>query len=130
MKNLMIHALAILMAAPAFANLSASQVNAKALEVLINSASQVQLEGDVRAGESLSSILAAVLVRNADSGVEVKNSCIFISRDSVYECVLDIQVKKEGWPKAEAVLSYDVFADANGLPEELLVPKVRVVRGI
>lgn len=130
MKKLMILSLPMLFTLPALAKgISSSEANNKALEVLINSAGSIKLEGDVRQDETLSGILSRAMLAAGKGGATIKNDCVFISRDGIYECHLDIQHQIEGVNVGETVIAYETFADVNEVPEKMLIQKVYVSRG-
>ncbi|MFV8258028.1 hypothetical protein ACNQKP_09485 [Bdellovibrio bacteriovorus] len=130
MKKLMILSLSMLITLPVFAKgLSSSETNAKALEVLIDSAGAITLEGDVRTDEKLSAILSRAMISAGQGSATIKNNCIFISYDGIFECHLDIQHLIDGVNYGETVISYETFADKDGAPDKMLINKVRVSRG-
>lgn len=130
MKKLMILSLSMLFTLPALAKgISASEANNKALEVLVSSAGSIKLEGDVRDDETLSGILSRALISAGKGAATIKNDCVFISRDGIYECHLDIQHQIEGVSAGETVIAYETFADLNEVPDKMLIQKVYVSRG-
>ena len=130
MKKLMMLSLSMLITLPAFAKgISSSEANNKALEVLISSAGSIKLEGDVRDSETLSGILSRALISAGKGGAIIKNDCVFISRDGIYECHLDIQHQIDGVSVGETVIAYETFADINDVPEKMLIQRGYVSRG-
>ncbi|AFY02055.1 hypothetical protein [Bdellovibrio bacteriovorus] len=130
MKKLAVLSLSLLFALPGFAKgLSAAETNAKALEILIDSASAITLEGDVRSDEKLSAILSRAMISAGQGAATIKNNCIFVSYDGIFECHLDIQHLIDGVSYGETVISYETFADKDGAPDKMLINKVRVSRG-
>lgn len=126
MKKITALSLSLLFALPGFAKgLSASEVNTKALEVLISSAGNIAIESDTSLDETLSGILSRAMLSAGKGAATIKNSCVFISYDGIFECHLEIQHQIDG---VSYGVSYETFADKNNAPDKMLINKVRVSR--
>lgn len=130
MKTLRLFPLVLFLTAPVSAKgPSAQQVQTKALEILIQNAASITLEGDVYPQETLAGLLSNAMVPPTSTKATITNSCIFVSRDGIYECHLDIQLTHEEGFQSKTVIAYETFADAQEMPNRMLLQKVTVFRG-
>jgi hypothetical protein len=132
MKFLVFALVSMMTVASHAAPLSSAEIDQKCLEVLVNNASKLGVEGDVHPTETLAGILADGMngKPRANAKKEITNECIKVTRDSIYECTLFISTKINGASVGETGISYEVNIGKDGeTPVSMLVSKVYVSRG-
>lgn len=103
----------------------AKLVNEKSLELLLEKSSQIKIDGDIHAHETLDSILAGARKSNA----KFENLCEYTSYDNMYECTLFLNFIIDGVYFGETAVIYQVKADESQMPLRLLSLSAEIARG-
>lgn len=111
-----------------FAASAQSDVDRKALEILLKNSGQFVDE----TGESVASMLSSALVTDAETHNKVSNTCSYDPNDELFKCslvILNADDRVEGRTESSLEIQYELERCEDGMPsDKLFMLSVAVLR--
>lgn len=120
-----------ILAVSAFASLTSQDIDQKCLELLVNDAKNIPLDGDVHSSETLEGILASGLKKNQAGAYvnQVTMTCHKIAYDGVYECTLIMESQISGVTMGETAVNYILAIANDGVTPQKVLGRATIMRG-
>jgi hypothetical protein len=116
---------AMLVGMTAFGQTKDAGVNFIALEMLLQSAPNMSIDGDIHRHETVSSILDEAYRMN----LKMENECSLKTSERQYECTLYITHTYKGYYAGETAIIYSIATDSSGQMLNVLPMRAYIARG-